>query len=123
QAAIETPAIEYAGQRVPDVREWIGLLRKRAGGGDLDHRILAPGEMHHFPKVGPGLRRRRRYARLLDAHMVDDEPHVGVAVDQRRARVDVAPEQDVDREIVFDGRAQDAVEPRIVRRALTLSSG
>ena len=50
--------------------------------------------------------------------MVDDEPRVGVAVDQRGARVDVAPEQDVDREIVFDGRAQDAVEPRIVRRAL-----
>ena len=52
--------------------------------------------------------------------MVDDEPRVGVAVDQRRARIDVAPEQDVDREIVFDGRAQDAVEPRIVRRALRL---
>jgi hypothetical protein len=28
--------------------------------------------------------------------MVDNEPRVGVAVDQRRARVDVAPEQDVD---------------------------
>jgi hypothetical protein len=54
--------------------------------------------------------------------MVDDEPRVGVAVDQRRARVDVAPEQDVDREIVFDGRAQDAVEPRIVRRPLRLYS-
>jgi len=42
---------------------------------------------------------------LLDAHMVDDEPRIGVVVDQRRARVDVAPEEDVDWEIVFDGRA------------------
>jgi hypothetical protein len=38
--------------------------------------------------------------------MVDDEPRVGVAVDQGGAR-------DVDREIVVDGRAHDAVEPRI----------
>ena len=69
------------------------LLRQRAGAGDLDHRVLALGEFHHFRKIGPGLRRHRRYAWLLDAHMVDDEPRVGVAVDQRRARVDVAPEQ------------------------------
>jgi hypothetical protein len=27
---------------------------------------------------------------MLDAHMVDDEPRIGVAVDQRRARLDVA---------------------------------
>jgi hypothetical protein len=39
-------------------------------------------------EIGPGL--RRRHARLLDAHMVDDEPRVGVAVDQRRARIEVA---------------------------------
>src|SRR5215472_16594651 len=118
QAALEPPAVEYAGQRVPDVRERIRVLRQRAGAGDLDHRILALSEFHNFRKIGPGLRRRWRYARLLDAHMVDDEPRVGVAVGQHRVRVDVAPEQDVDREIVFDGRAQDAVEPRIVRRAL-----
>src|SRR6516165_5043037 len=118
QAALEPPGVEYAGQRVPDVRERIRLLRQRAGAGDLDHRILALGEFHHFRKIGPGLWRRRRYARLLDAHMVDDEPRVWVAFDQRSARVDVAPEQDVDREIVCDGRAQDAVEPRVVRRAL-----
>src|SRR3974390_966155 len=46
------------------------------------------------------------------------EPRVGGAGEQPRARLDVALEQDVDREIVVDGRAQDAVEPRIVRRAL-----
>src|SRR6516164_6609354 len=120
QAALEPPGVEYAGQRVPDVRERIRLLRQRAGAGDLDHRILTLGEFHHFWKIGPGLWRRRRYARLLDAHMVDDEPRVGAAVDQRRARVHVAPEWDVDREIVFNGRAQNAVEPRIVRRALRL---
>src|ERR1700731_2364451 len=71
QAALEPPGVEYAGQRVPDVRERIRLLRQRASAGDLDHRILALGEFHHFGKIGPGLRRRRRYARLLDAHMVD----------------------------------------------------
>src|SRR6516165_8865931 len=93
QATLEPPGVEYAGQRVPNVGERIRLRRQRAGAGDLDDRILALGEFHDFRKIGPGLRRRRRYARLLDAHMVDDEPRVGVAVDQGGAR-------DVDREIV-----------------------
>jgi hypothetical protein len=43
---------------------------------------------------------------------------VGVTVDQRLARLDVAPEENVGREIVVDGRPQDAVEPRILLRAL-----
>ena len=42
--------------------------------------------------------------------MINDEAHVGVAVDQRGARVDIPPEQDVDREIVAYGRAQDLVD-------------
>ena len=50
--------------------------------------------------------------------MVDNEPRVGMTVNQRRARIDVAPEKNVDWEIVFDGRAQDAVKPRIVRPPL-----
>ena len=67
QAAIETPGIEHAGQRVPDVREGIGLLGQRAGAADLDHRVLALGEVQHLREVGPGLRRRGRHARLQDA--------------------------------------------------------
>src|SRR5216684_3447315 len=58
QAAIETPGIEQASQRVPDVGERIGLPRQRAGAADLDHRVLAFGEFQHFRQVGPGLRRR-----------------------------------------------------------------
>src|SRR3984885_15385532 len=81
QAAVEPPGVEYAGQRGPKVRERIRLFRQRAGAGDLDHRILALCEFHHFRKIGPGLRRRRRYARLLDAHMVEDEPRVRGAAD------------------------------------------
>ena len=50
--------------------------------------------------------------------MVDDEARIGVAVDQRRARVEVAPAQDVDRKVVLYGRARDAVEARIGRVAV-----
>jgi hypothetical protein len=50
--------------------------------------------------------------------MIDDEAHVGMAVDQRSARVDVAREEDIDREVVSDRCAQDAVEARVIRRAL-----
>jgi len=39
--------------------------------------------------------------------MVDDEARIGVAVDQRRARIHVAPAQYVDRKVVLYGRAQD----------------
>jgi hypothetical protein len=33
----------------------------------------------------------------------DDEPSAGVAVDRRSARLRIDPEQDIHREIVFDG--------------------
>src|SRR5262245_25160452 len=52
--------------------------------------------------------------------MVDDEARIGVTVDQRGARIHVAPAQDVDRKVVLYGRAQDAIEARVVRLALRL---
>ena len=52
--------------------------------------------------------------------MIDDEARIGVAVDQRRARIHVAPAQDVDRKVALYGRAQDPVEARVIRLALRL---
>src|SRR5450759_1520080 len=52
--------------------------------------------------------------------MVDDEARIGVAVDQRRARIHVAPAQYVNRKVVLYGRAQDPVEARVIRLALRL---
>src|SRR5438309_421427 len=64
------------------------------------------------------LRRRRRHTRLHNAEMVDDEPRVGVAVDKGGAGVEIAPEQDVDREIVTSRGTAYSVEARVVRRAV-----
>ncbi len=50
--------------------------------------------------------------------MVDDEARIGVAIDHCRARVEVAPAQDVDWKIVLYGRARDAVEARVSRVAV-----
>src|SRR5262249_52215196 len=55
-----------------------------------------------------------------DSQMVDDEARIGVTVDQRRARIHVAPAQYVDRQVVLYGRTQDAIEARVVRLALRL---
>jgi hypothetical protein len=44
----------------------------------------------------------------------------GMAIDQRGARVQVAPAQEVDRKVVANGCAQDPVEARIVWLALRL---
>ena len=52
--------------------------------------------------------------------MVDDESRVGMAIDQRNARVQIVPAQDVDRKIVTNGRARDPVEAGIIGRALRL---
>ena len=52
--------------------------------------------------------------------MVDDEARIGMAVDQCRARIDVAPEKNVHRKIVLNGRAQDPVEAWIVWRSIRL---
>jgi len=52
--------------------------------------------------------------------MVEDEARVGVAVDQRHARVHVTPAQHVDRQVVPHRGTQEAVEARGVRLALRL---
>src|SRR5437879_3407991 len=117
QAAFETPGVEHAGEGVPDVRERIWLAGQRAGTADLDHRVPALGEVQHLRQIGPWLRRGGRRSGLHDGQMVDDESRVGVAVDERRARVDVAPAQHVDREVVPNRGAQDPVEARVVRIA------
>src|SRR5262245_49963897 len=51
QAAIETPGIEHAGERIPDVRERIRLPRQRAGAAHLDHRVLALGKVQNLRQV------------------------------------------------------------------------
>src|SRR5450759_3098573 len=90
QAALETPGVEHAVERVPDVREGIRFPGQRAGAADLDHRVRALGEVQHLRQLGPGLRRGGRRAGLHKAQMVDDEPRVEVAVDQHWNRVQVA---------------------------------
>src|SRR5713226_8398522 len=105
QAAIETPRIKHAGKRIPNVRERIRLPGQRGGAADLDYRVRALGEFQYLREIGPGLRRRGRHARLHDAQMVDDESRVGMAIDERSARVQVAPAQDVDRKVVANRRA------------------
>src|SRR5260370_17357491 len=57
QAAFETPGIEHAGERIPDVRERIRFAGQRAGAAHLDHRVLALGKVQHLRPVGPRLRR------------------------------------------------------------------
>ena len=52
--------------------------------------------------------------------MVDDESRVGVAIDQRSARVQIVPAQDVEWKVVTNGRACNPVEAGIVGRALLL---
>ena len=49
--------------------------------------------------------------------MVDDESRVGMAIDQRSARVQIVPAQDVDRKVVTNGGAQNPAEARVVRLA------
>src|SRR6516165_7572652 len=118
QATIETPGIEYAGERIPDIRERKWLPGQRAGAAHLDHRVLALGQVQHLRQVGPRLPRGRWRARLQDSQMVDEEARVGVAVDQCYACIDVAPAQYVDRKVVLYGRAGDAIEPRVSRVAV-----
>ena len=78
----------------------------------------ALGEIQNLGQVGPGLRRGGRRARLQDAQMVDDEARVRVAIDQRGAVVQVAPAQNIDRNVVANGGTEDAVEAGVVWIAL-----
>src|SRR5262249_19814470 len=59
-------------------------------------------------------------AGLQDSQMVDDKARIGVAVDQRRARIYIAPAQYVDRKVALYGRTQDPVEARVIRLAFRI---
>ena len=95
-------------QRVPDVGQRVGLAREGAGAAHFDQRIRSLCERQDLRQVGPGLRRRRRRARLQDRHVVDDEARVGMAIDERCARLEVAPEKHVDRKALPRCFARDA---------------
>src|SRR5687767_14341073 len=45
EAAIETPRVEYARERVPDIVVRIRFVRQRAGAADLDHGVGALREV------------------------------------------------------------------------------
>ena len=62
QAAIETPGIEHASKRVPNVLVGIRFPGQRAGAADLDNHVRALGEFQHLGEVGPGLRAARAAA-------------------------------------------------------------
>jgi hypothetical protein len=47
--------------------------------------------------------------------MVDEEARIRMAIDERRARVEVSPEEHVDRKAVPRRFARDAIDARIVR--------
>src|SRR5215469_18719837 len=107
--------IEHTGERIPDVGERIQFPGQGAGAAYLDDRILALGKVQHLRQVGPWLRRGRWRAGLEDTQMIDDEARVEMAIDQCRARIQVTPAQYVDRKVVLDRRAGDAVEARVIR--------
>jgi len=83
--------------------------------------FLALCKVQHLWQVGPRLRRGRWRSGLQDGQMVDDETGIGVAVDQRHARIHVAPAQYVDWKVVLYGRTQDtvALPPHNSRRSDT----
>jgi hypothetical protein len=49
--------------------------------------------------------------------MVDDEAHFGVAINDRSARVQIVPAQNVNWKVVADGRVQYSVEAWVLRLA------
>src|SRR5262249_36571836 len=118
QAAPKAPGIEHPGEWIPDVREWIRISGQSAGAAHLDYCVFALRKVQYLRQVSPRLRRGRWRAGLQDSQMVDDEARVGVAVDQRHARIHVTPAQDVDRKVALCGRTQDPVEARVIRLAL-----
>ena len=48
--------------------------------------------------------------------MVDDEPRVGMAIDERGARVQIVPAQEIDRKVVANGGARNPAEAGVIRR-------
>ena len=86
QPAIETPGIEHAGKRVPNVREGVRFPGQRAGAADLDHRVRAPGEFQHLREVGPGLRRASQRMPSIGSRSTSRQGHAARHRPQARLR-------------------------------------
>ena len=113
---MEAEGVEYAAEGFPDVGVGEGFVGQGAGAGDFDGDVVQFGEGEDVGQVGEGLRGRRGFEGLGEAHMVNDYLGVGVAAGQFAEQGELAGAHYVDGDAGPGAGGEDAVEARVVGR-------
>ena len=90
-------------------------MAERAGAGDLDHHVGVRSERQQLGQFMPRLLRRRRRHGLLQPEVIDHQGRVGVALGEQAHLLQPAARHQVDRQVVFGGGRQHAVDAGIGR--------
>src|SRR5580700_10878559 len=114
-ATIQPERIDDVQYRLPDIVVWERLMRHRAGTADLHPYVLALSQGEQLGKIGPNVGGDRRASRLQQAEMVDNDDRIVVSLDVRQPFVQDAPAKQIDRQTMFGGGSESAVQSGMVR--------
>src|SRR5690349_8442747 len=114
-ATIQPERIDDPQYWLPDIVVWERLVRHRAGAAYLYPYILVLNQVEQLGKIGPDVGGDRRASRLQQAEMVDNDDRIAVSPDVRQPFVQDAPAKQVDRQTMFDGGSESAVQTGMVR--------
>src|SRR5580700_6074668 len=109
-ATIQPERIDDVQYRLPDIVVWERLVRHRAGTADLHPYVLALSQGEQLGKIGPNVGGDRRASRLQQAEMVDNDDRIVVSLDVRQPFVQDAPAKQIDRQTMFGGGSESAVQ-------------
>src|ERR1700740_2314213 len=114
-ATIPPERIDDPQYRLPDIVVWERLVRHRAGTADLHPYVLVLSQGEELRKIGPNGGGDRRASRLQQAEMVDNDDRIAVSLDVRQPFVQDAPAKQIDRQTMFGGGSESAVQTGMVR--------
>src|SRR5580693_5761512 len=114
-ATIQPERIDDPQYRLPDIVVWERLVRHRAGTADLHPYVLVLSQGEQLGKIGPNVGGDRRASRLQQAEMVDNDDRIAVSLDVRQPFVQDAPAKQIDRQTMFGGGSESAVQTGMVR--------
>ena len=92
-------------------------MGKRASAGDLYGDVFILRQFEEHREVGKRRRRGRRFERLLEAKVIDDQQCLGILFGKLRDLFKMAPTQQVDRQRVAGGRGQNTVDGGLIGAA------
>ena len=114
-ATIHPEGVDDAQHRLPDIVVRECLPGQRAGTADLHPRVRIRRQRQQLRQIGPWFGERRRFVRLQQAEVVDDDDRVRVPPHQLRPMIQPAPAEEIHRQPRLPCRREAGVDARVGR--------